>query len=59
MLRELCYDQALFILQMTLVILDPSIVLASILDRFQPLHHFSGAIVHEAYEGPHLSSMVE
>jgi hypothetical protein len=59
MLRELCYDQALFVLQISLVILDPNIVFASILDRFQPLHYCSGAIVHEAYEGPYLSSMVE
>jgi len=59
MLRELCYDQDLFILQMALVILDPNLVFVSILDRFQLLQYFSGAILHEAYEGPHLSSMVE
>jgi E3 ubiquitin-protein ligase UBR1 len=44
---------------MALVILDPNLVFVSILDRFQLLHYFSGAIIHEAYEGPHLSSMVE
>ena len=59
MLRELCYDQDLFILQMALVILDPNLVFVSILDRFQLLNYFSGTIVHETYEGPHLSSMVE
>jgi E3 ubiquitin-protein ligase UBR1 len=48
-----------FILQMALVILDPNLVFVSILDRFQLLQYFSGAILHEAYEGPHLSSMVE
>ena len=29
MLRELCYDQDLFILQMALVILDPNLVFVS------------------------------
>ena len=49
----------LFILQIALVIQDPNLVFVSILDRFQLLQYFSVAIIHEGYEGPHLSSMVE
>ena len=56
MLRE---DQDLFILQIALVILDLNLVFVSIPDRFQLLQYFSGAILREAYKGPHLLSMVE
>ncbi|KAH7884205.1 hypothetical protein F5I97DRAFT_1672195 [Phlebopus sp. FC_14] len=59
MLRELCYDQDLFILQTSLIILDPDTVFISILDRFALLPFFRGAVIHVAYEGPQLSSMVE
>lgn len=59
MLRELCYDQDLFIVQSALVILDPEIILVMMLDRFQLLHWFSGDIASVAYEGNHLASMVE
>lgn len=59
MLRELCYDQDLFILQTSLIILDPNTVIVSILDRFKLLQFFRGAVVHPIYEGPQLSSMVE
>jgi len=59
MLRELCYDQDLFILQTSLIILDPNTVFVSILDRFGLLQFFSGAVVHPVYEGVQLSSMVE
>ncbi|KAI0960979.1 hypothetical protein AcV7_000205 [Taiwanofungus camphoratus] len=59
MLRELCYDQDLFILQTALVILDPSLVIVSMLDRFQLLGYFSGATLHPTYDGSHLPSMVE
>ena len=59
MLRELCYDQDLFILQTSLIILDPNTVIVSILDRFKLLQFFRGAVVHPTYEGPQLSSMVE
>ena len=59
MLRELCYDQDLFILQSAFVILDPEIILVSILDRFQLLPWFSGDVTLSPYEGSHLSSMVE
>ena len=59
MLRELCYDQDLFILQTALIILDPNTVIVTILDRFSLLGYFSGAFLHSVYEGPQLSSMVE
>ncbi|KAH9947349.1 hypothetical protein B0H21DRAFT_339112 [Amylocystis lapponica] len=59
MLRELCYDQDLFILQTALIVLDPNTVIVSILDRFQLLGYFSGATWHPSYDGAHLLSMVE
>jgi E3 ubiquitin-protein ligase UBR1 len=59
MLRDLCYDQDLFILQTALVILDMDTVIVSIVDRFGLLGYFSGAFLHSVYEGPQLFSMVE
>ncbi|KAI0045753.1 hypothetical protein FA95DRAFT_93210 [Auriscalpium vulgare] len=59
MLRELCYDQDLFLLQTALVIVESDHVLMSIMDRFQLMDYFKGAVMHESYEGPQLSSMVE
>ena len=60
MLRELCYDQDLFILQSSFAMLSsPDIVLISILDRFQLLDWFSGGLIHPLYEGQPLSNMVE
>ncbi|KAI0321477.1 hypothetical protein OF83DRAFT_1051178 [Amylostereum chailletii] len=59
MLRELCYDQDLYMMQASFIILDPDIVLVSMLDRFQLRGFFSGAIMHPSYEGSQLLSMVE
>jgi len=59
MLRELCYDQDLFILQTSLIILDRDTVIVTILDRFGLLGYFSGAFLHPTYEGSQLCSMVE
>lgn len=59
MLRELCYDQDLFILQTALVILPPDLVIVSILDRFGVLAYFSGSYMQSQYELPQLGSMVE
>ncbi|KAH7902943.1 hypothetical protein BJ138DRAFT_1108097, partial [Hygrophoropsis aurantiaca] len=59
MLRELCYDQDLYIVQASLIILDPNTVIVSILDRFGLLDFFRGAVVHPTYEGAALSSMIE
>lgn len=59
MLRELCYDQDLFILQASLVILDPNTVFVSMLDRFELDEYFSGCTVHSHYEYTHVPGMVE
>ncbi|KAG6810828.1 hypothetical protein H0H92_010152 [Tricholoma furcatifolium] len=60
MLRELCYDQDLFILQVALVVLDPSIVIVTILDRFALLGYFGSDVPPcAAYEGAQFWSMVE
>ena len=59
MLRKLCYDQDLFILQTSLIVLDPNTVTVSILNRFKLLQFFRGAVIHPTYEGTQLSSMVE
>ena len=34
MLRELCYEQDLYLLQTALIVLPPDLVIVSILDRF-------------------------
>lgn len=59
MLRELCYDQDLFILQTAFIILDPNTVLVTILDRFGLVGYFSGVFLHSAYDGGQLGGMVE
>jgi E3 ubiquitin-protein ligase UBR1 len=59
MLRELCYDQDLFILQAGFVLLDPDLVLVTMMERFQLLDWFSGNTTHPLYEGNHLIVMVE
>ncbi|KAF9259157.1 hypothetical protein L218DRAFT_981591 [Marasmius fiardii PR-910] len=59
MLRELCYDQDLFMLQVALVILDPNTVIVTILDRFGLLGYFSGAFLHSTYDPIQLAGMVE
>ncbi|KIJ45203.1 hypothetical protein M422DRAFT_30047 [Sphaerobolus stellatus SS14] len=59
MLRELCYDQDLYLLQTAFIILDPAIVLTSMLDRFQLLSWFSGNQDSPVYETAQVSSMVE
>lgn len=59
MLRELCYDQDLFILQSAFVILDPDIVLVSALDRFQLVGWFSGDMASPTYEDNQASCMIE
>lgn len=42
MLRELCFDQDLFNLQIALVLLDPDVVLVTMLDRFNLTTYFNG-----------------
>ncbi|KAI0802993.1 hypothetical protein BC629DRAFT_1490697 [Irpex lacteus] len=59
MLRELCYDQDLFILQTALVVLDPNTVIVTMLDRFALTGYFSGATLHHVYDSTQLANMVE
>ena len=74
MLRELCYDQDLFVLQTALIMLPPDLIFVSILDRFQMRGYFSlaedggqyegedGAAtrqLHPQYEGAQLAHMAE
>lgn len=59
MLRELCYDQDLYLLQTAFVVLDPGLVLVSMLDRFRLLEWFSGNQTSTIYDGQQVSSMVE
>ncbi|KAJ8518930.1 hypothetical protein ONZ45_g4061 [Pleurotus djamor] len=60
MLRELCYDQDLYILQIAFTLLaDPSLLLVTLLDRFSLLQFFSGATYHSVYDPTQLGSMVE
>ena len=59
MLRELCYDQDLFILQTAMVILDPNTVIVTMLDRFQLIGYFSGATLHHVYDNAQIANMVE
>lgn len=59
MLRELCYDQDLFILQTAMIILDPNSVIVTMLDRFQLTGYFSGATLHHVYDNTQMANMVE
>ncbi|KAG8769360.1 hypothetical protein FRC12_005006 [Ceratobasidium sp. 428] len=59
MLRELCYDSDVFLLQSFLVILDPDLVLVTALDRFGLREFFSGSLTHPIYDGVALPAMVE
>ncbi|CAE6372048.1 unnamed protein product [Rhizoctonia solani] len=59
MLRELCYDSDVFLLQAFLNILDPDLVLVTTLDRFGLLEYFNGALTHPLYDSVALPAMVE
>lgn len=59
MLRELCYDQDLFLIQTSLVLINPDLVLVSMLDRFQLGHWMSGNRSHPECEPAHLAGLVE
>ena len=59
LLRELCCDQDIYLVQTALILVDPNAVIVSILDRYGLLDFFTGATVHDIYEGPQLSNMVE
>lgn len=59
LLRELCCDQDIYLVQTGLILVDPNAIIVSIIDRYGLQDFFAGATVHEVYEGPQLSSMVE
>ncbi|CAE6425553.1 unnamed protein product [Rhizoctonia solani] len=59
MLRELCYDSDVFLLQAFLTILDPDLVLVTTLDRFGLLDYFNGVLTHPLYDSVALPAMVE
>lgn len=60
MLRELCYDQDLFIVQAAFAIVeDVDSILISIINRFQLLGWINGLVLSDIYEGPHFYGMVE
>jgi E3 ubiquitin-protein ligase UBR1 len=58
-LRENTFDQDIFFLQASLVILDPSLVLVAILDRFDVTEWLLGADSHGTYEPAQLFAVVE
>ncbi|EJT98871.1 hypothetical protein DACRYDRAFT_69944 [Dacryopinax primogenitus] len=59
MLRELCYDQDLFLVQCGLALLEPQLVLTSIIDRFHLLAWFCGRTAHDKYDSGQLGTMLE
>ncbi len=59
MLRELCFDQDIFLVQIAFAVLDADLVFASLLDRFQLLDWFSGNDSDQVYDESQAYSMVE
>ncbi|KAG8855791.1 hypothetical protein FRB91_001680 [Serendipita sp. 411] len=59
MLRELCYDQDLFLIQTAMILLDPDLILISMLDRFQLRNWMTGDQTHPECEPSHLAGLVE
>ena len=59
MLRELCYDQDLFLMQTAMVLINPDLVLVSMLDRYQLRGWMSGDRTHPECEPTHLAGLVE
>lgn len=58
-LRENTYDQDIYFLQTSLVILDPSLVLMAILNRFQLQSWLAGNDQHPVYEPAQAFAMIE
>ncbi|CAG8445258.1 4966_t:CDS:2 [Diversispora eburnea] len=53
-LRENTYDEDIFLIQTAFVILDPNLVLATILDRFDLVDWFNGISTHKIYDNTQL-----
>ncbi|CAG8715394.1 41333_t:CDS:2 [Gigaspora margarita] len=58
-LRENTYDEDIFLIQTALVILDPNLVLATILDRFDLVEWFNGETTHKIYDTSQLTFVAE
>ena len=58
-LRENTYDQDIFFLQTAFVVLDPSLVVIAILDRFHVQEWLGGDQAHPSYEPGQAFAMVE
>lgn len=59
MLRELCYDQDLFLMQTAMILTEADVVIVSMLDRFQLRDWMSGSMSHPECEPAHLAGLVE
>ncbi|RHZ54062.1 hypothetical protein Glove_431g29 [Diversispora epigaea] len=53
-LRENTFDEDIFLIQTAFVILDPNLVLATILDRFDLVDWFNGISTHKIYDNTQL-----
>ncbi|CAJ0823623.1 3994_t:CDS:10 [Entrophospora sp. SA101] len=58
-LRENTYDEDVFLIQTAFIILDPDLVLATILDRFDLIDWFNGKSSHKTYDSTQLTFIVE
>ncbi|CAI2174520.1 3024_t:CDS:10 [Funneliformis geosporum] len=58
-LRENTYDEDTFLLQTAFILLDPNIVLVTILDRFDLVEWFNGVTNHEVYDNSQLTFIAE
>jgi E3 ubiquitin-protein ligase UBR1 len=57
-IREIAWDNDIFLLQVAFCVLDPDLVFATILDRFSLVYWFAGNIEHAVYAHP-VAGMVE
>ncbi|RIA96511.1 hypothetical protein C1645_707932 [Glomus cerebriforme] len=58
-LRENTFDEDIFLLQTAFIVLDPNIVLATILDRFDLVEWFNGGANHKIYDNSQLTFIAE
>ncbi|CAG8557563.1 5250_t:CDS:2, partial [Racocetra fulgida] len=58
-LRENTYDEDIFLIQTAMIILDPNLVLATILDRFDLVDWFNGGTTHNIYDTSQLIFIAE
>ncbi|CAG8598717.1 10072_t:CDS:10 [Funneliformis mosseae] len=58
-LRENTYDEDIFLLQTAFILLDPNIVLVTILDRFDLVEWFNGRNNHKVYDNSQLTFIAE